>query len=66
LQPRGSENIQETLSDDQTLPGIVLAGIKAYLWVGRQHIQQRMPDEVQKLWKARVRGANGILLKPRT
>lgn len=66
MQPRGSENVQETLSDDQTLSGIVLASVEAYLWVGRQHIQQRVPDEVQKLWKTRVRGTNGILLKPRT
>lgn len=66
MQPRGSENVQETLSDDQTLPGIVLAGVEAYLWIGWKHIQQRVSNEVQKLWKARVRGANGILLKPRT
>jgi len=65
-QTRGGENVQETLPDHQTLPGVVLAGVEAHVRFGREHLQQRVPDEVQKLRQTRVRGAHGVLLEPGT
>lgn len=44
----------------------MLAGVEAHVRLGRQHLQQRVPHEVQELRQARVRGAYGVLPEPGT
>jgi len=44
----------------------VLACVEAHVRFGREHLQQRVPHEVQELRQTRVRGAHGVLLESGT
>lgn len=66
MQTRRGEDVEKTLSDDQTLSGVVLAGVEAHVRFGREHLQQRVPDEVQELRETRVRSAHGVLFESGT
>lgn len=42
----------------------MLARVEAHVRLGRQHLQQRVPHEVEELRQTRVRGADGVLPQP--